>query len=143
MFQLDDSFLNDVGLGGLPEEQKKPFLQHIYSELEIRVGTRLSDGLSDEQLEEFGQIIDKEESVINNWLQKFSPNFQNDDMFIRLNESAGDSNETIASLKAEYAATKWLEINRPDYKNVVAEVMNELKQEVVANRDAIIGNTAA
>ena len=53
MFQLDENFLNDIGLGSLPEAQKKPFLQHIYEELELRVGTRLSDGLSDEQLEEF------------------------------------------------------------------------------------------
>ena len=38
MFRLDDQFLKDIGLDGLPEEQKKPFLQHIYSELELRVG---------------------------------------------------------------------------------------------------------
>ena len=60
MFRLDDQFLKDIGLDGLPEEQKKPFLQHIYSELELRVGTRLSDGLSDTQLEEFEKIIDRD-----------------------------------------------------------------------------------
>jgi len=46
MFQLDDQFLNDIGLGNLPDDQKKPFLQHIYDELELRVGTRLSDGMN-------------------------------------------------------------------------------------------------
>ena len=72
MFQLDEKFLEDIGLNDLPEEQKKPFLQHIYDELELRVGTKLSDGMSDEQLEEFESIIDR------NFLLKFE-DYVNDD----------------------------------------------------------------
>jgi hypothetical protein len=30
-------------------------------------------------------------------------------------------------------------LNRPDYKDVVARTMNELKSEIIANRDAILG----
>ena len=63
MFQLDDKFLADIGLNDLPDEQKQAFLQHIYEELELRVGTRLSDGLSDQQLEEFEKIIDRDQAV--------------------------------------------------------------------------------
>lgn len=70
MFRLDDQFLKDIGLEGLPDEQKQPFLQHIYSELELRVGTRLSDGLSDAQLEEFEEIIDRKEDKIQAWLAR-------------------------------------------------------------------------
>ena len=47
MFRLDEDFLKDLGLDQLPEEQRKPFLQHIYSELELRVGERLSQGMSE------------------------------------------------------------------------------------------------
>ena len=50
MFQLDDKFLADIGLDSMPEDQKKPFIQHIYNELELRVGTRLSEGMSEAQL---------------------------------------------------------------------------------------------
>jgi hypothetical protein len=42
-------------------------------------------------------------------------------------------------LKAEYAATKWLEVNRPDYRDVVKQVLEELKSEIVANKDTILG----
>lgn len=76
MFRLDDQFLQDIGLGDLPDEQKKPFLQHIYSELELRVGTRLSDGLSDAQLEEFEQIIDRKEEKITEWLAEHAPQYR-------------------------------------------------------------------
>ena len=40
MFQLDDKFLEDVGLNELPEVQKKPFLQYVYDKLELEVGTQ-------------------------------------------------------------------------------------------------------
>lgn len=142
MFQLNDDFLNSIGLNDMPEDQKKPFLQHIYSELEMRVGTKLSDGMSDDQLEEFGNIIDRNDAVIVGWLQKYAPDYYNDESFSKIQEATGlDVND--AALRAEYAATKWLEVNRPDYKDVVAQVMNEIKNEVASNLDAILGNTAA
>ena len=40
---------------------------------------------------------------------------------------------------AEYASLKWLGLNRPDYKDVVSTTMNELKGEIISNRDAILG----
>jgi hypothetical protein len=139
MFQLDEKFLQDIGLNDLPEAQKKPFLQHIYDELELRVGTKLSDGMSDEQLEEFESIIDHKDDVILNWLAKNAPEYHNDSVFIKLQEATNiDVNDP--SLRAEYAATKWLEINRPDYRQVVSQVLEDLKKEVIANRDVLLGN---
>ena len=46
-------------------------------------------------------------------------------------------------LRDEFAATKWLEVNRPDYRDVVAAVLDELKREIVANRDMILGADSA
>ncbi len=139
MFQLDDKFLADIGLNDLPEEQKKAFLQHIYDELELRVGTKLSDGMSDEQLEEFEAIIDRKDEVIRTWLEKYVPDYYNDEAFGRIQEATGlDVND--AGLRAEYTATKWLEVNRPDYRDVVAGVLDELKTEIIGNRDKILGD---
>ncbi|HRN90254.1 MAG TPA: DUF5663 domain-containing protein [Candidatus Saccharibacteria bacterium] len=140
MFQLDDKFLADIGLNDLPEDQKKPFLQHIYDELELRVGTRLSDGMSDAQLEEFEAIIDRKEDVITPWLAQHAPDYGNDQSFQKIQQASGlDVNDP--ALKAEYAATKWLEVNRPDYRDVVASVLEEIKREVIANRDKLLGKT--
>ena len=142
MFQLDDQFLNDVGLGNLPEEQKKPFLQHTYDQLEYKVGISLSEGMSDAQLEEFESIIDRKEDVIVTWLQAHVPNYQNEEVFLRLMQ-ASNLPATDAGLRAEYAATKWLEVNRPDYRDVVAATLDEIKKEIIANKDAILGSIAA
>lgn len=138
MFQLDEKFLQDLGLDQLPEEQRQAFLQHIYSELELRVGTRLSDGLSDAQLEEFEAIIDKKEDTIVSWIAQYAPNYHQDESFGRLQQATGlEPNDP--SLRNEYVATKWLEVNRPDYRDVVAAVLEELKQEIIGNREAILG----
>jgi hypothetical protein len=142
MFQLDDQFLNDVGLGALPEDQKKPFLQHTYDQLEYKVGIRLSEGMTDTQLEEFESIIDRKEEVIVPWLTNHAPNYQNEEVFIRLMQ-ASQLAATDPGLRAEYAATKWLEVNRPDYRDVVAKTLEEIKQEIIASKDAILGASAA
>ncbi len=139
MFQLDDKFLQDLGLDQLPSEQRQAFLQHIYEELELRVGTQLSDGMSDAQLEEFESIIDKNEDVIAGWLAQYAPEYHNDEAFQRLQQATGlDVNDK--NLRDEFVATKWLEVNRPDYRDVVARVLEELKQEIMGNREAILGS---
>jgi len=139
MFQLDDNFLVDVGLAAMPADQKQPFLQHIYQELELRVGTRLSDGMSDAQLEEFEAVIDKKWHVIDTWVAQHAPNYQADPVFTQLQQKTQlDVNDP--TLKAEFVATKWLEVNRPNYRDVVAQVLEELKQEIRGNSDAILGS---
>lgn len=139
MFQLDDNFLKELGLDQLPDEQRKPFLEHIYSELELRVGERLSQGMSDAQLDEFANIIDKVPGAVDAFIEKNAPNYLEEPMFQRLVQATGVSADD-PRLRNEYAATKWLEVNRPDYREVVSAVMDELKREIVANRDAILGS---
>lgn len=141
MFQLDDQFLADVGLAGLPDEQKKPFLQHTYDQLEYTVGIRLSEGMTDAQLEEFEAIIDRKEDVIATWLSMHAPNYQNEEVFQRLMQ-ASNLSANDPGLRAEYAATKWLEVNRPDYRDVVAQTLEGIKQEILKNKDAILGASA-
>ena len=141
MFQLDDQFLNDVGLGALPEDQKKPFLQLTYDRLEYQVGIALSDGMSDAQLEEFEKIIDRDDAIITAWLTTNAPNYKDEEVFKRLQQASGLAADS-AGLKAEFAATKWLEVNRPDYRDVVAKTLADIKEEIIKNKDAILVNSA-
>lgn len=142
MFQLNDEFLKELGLDQLPEDQRKPFLDHIYSELERRVGERLSEGMSDAQLDEFANIIDKVPGAVDDFLAQHAPDYANEPMFQKLVQATGVPANDLR-LRDEFAATKWLEVNRPDYRDVVAQVMEELKNEIVANRDSILSGIAA
>ena len=138
MFQLDDKFLQDVGLAQLPPDQKQAFLEQVYASLEERVGVRLSEGLSDAQLEEFEGIIDRKQEKIGAGLSAYAPQYAADPIFQRIQQATGLQPDDVA-LRSEFAATKWLEVNRPNYRDVVAQVMNELKAEIAQNRDVILG----
>ncbi len=137
MFQLNEEFLKELGLDQLPEDQQKSLLQHIYSELELRVGERLSQGMSDAQLEEFAGIIDKTPGAVDDFLMKHAPNYQQEPMLQKMSQASGLPVDD-PRLKDEFAATKWLEVNRPDYRDVVAAVMADLKKEIIANKCAEI-----
>ncbi len=94
--EFDEKFLQEMGLSAMPEEEKKQFLAYIQEELEVRIGERISQGLTEVQLNEFDMITD-------------------------INE-----------------ARKWLEANRPDYREIVASTVEEMKAEIRANRNKLI-----
>ncbi len=108
MFKLDDNLLRELGLGSMPPQEKNRMLAHIYETLEMRVGMRLAEGMSDQQLNEFEQLMP---------LQT-------------------DTDE--AKKQKEQAALKWLETNFPNYKQVVADELEKLKAEIKASAEQIV-----
>lgn len=95
--QFDEKFLQEMGLSAMPEDQKQKFLDYIQEELEVRIGERISRGLTPVQLNEFDMISDPVE------------------------------------------AAKWLEKNRPDYREIVTRTIEEMKEEIRANRNKLVG----
>lgn len=77
MFKLDDALLQELGLGTLPPAEKNKMLAHIYETLELRVGMKLAEQMSDEQLDEFEAFIDKnDEAGALRWLETNFPNYK-------------------------------------------------------------------
>lgn len=77
MFKLDDNFLAEVGLASLPAEEKRKMLAHIYETLELRVGMKLAQNMSDAQLNEFEQLMDaNNEAGALKWLETNVPNYK-------------------------------------------------------------------
>lgn len=77
MFQIDDKFLEELGLGSLPQEEKEKMKAHIYETLEMRVGMKLASGMTDAQLTEFEQLMDKgDEAGALKWLETNFPNYK-------------------------------------------------------------------
>jgi hypothetical protein len=77
MFKLDDNFLAELGLAALPAEEKKKMLAHIYETLELRVGMKLAENMSDAQLDEFEKLMDGgNEAGALTWLETNVPNYK-------------------------------------------------------------------
>jgi len=77
MFKLDENLLNELGLGELPADEKNKMLSHIYETLEMRVGMKLAEKMTNEQLDEFESFIDKnDEPGALKWLETNFPNYK-------------------------------------------------------------------
>lgn len=108
MFKLDDNLLRELGLGDLPPQEKNRMLQHIYETLEMRVGMKLAEGMSNEQLDAFEKLMPVQTDTEEMRKQK------------------------------EQEALKWLETNFPNYKQVVADELEKLKGEIKAAAPQIV-----
>lgn len=77
MFKLDNNFLSELGLAALPEAEKSKMLAHIYETLELRVGMKLAENMSDAQLDEFEKLADaNDEAASLKWLETNVPNYK-------------------------------------------------------------------
>src|SRR3954462_11791177 len=77
MLKIDDNLLQQIGLGNLPTEDKRGLLQHIYETLEMRVGMRLADQMTNEQLDEFETYFEaKDDAGAFKWLETNFPNYK-------------------------------------------------------------------
>jgi hypothetical protein len=78
MFKLDNEFLIELGLGALPADEKNKMLAHIYETLEMRVGMKLAEQMTDAQLDEFESYINRnDEAGALTWLETNFPNYKN------------------------------------------------------------------
>ena len=137
MFELDEKFFEEIGLNRMPVNEQEEFKKHIQEEIEVRVGERISDGMSPEKLDEFEAIIDENSDFIQNWVLMNTPDYKNDEIYQTfVDQNNGQESTEIMN---EYAAMKWLQVNRPDFAQIIETVMNEMKGELRANIDKIIG----
>lgn len=143
MFQLDDNLLQELGLGTLPPAEKNKMLAHIYETLELRVGMRLADQMSDHQLDEFEKFIDGDLAYAKSYLDTNAPGWSQDQNYLAQVADAQKAGRTADSVTPEFAALKWLEKNFPQYKQVVAEELDKLKAEIKQQAPAILQATLA
>lgn len=75
--KLDNTLLEEIGLAALPAEEKSKMLAHIYETLEMRVGVRLAEQMSDQQLDEFEAFINaNDEAGALRWLETTFPSYK-------------------------------------------------------------------
>lgn len=138
MFQFDESFLETVGLSGMPEEEKENFLQYAQDQLEVRIGEKMSEGLSEEQLDEFERIIDNDQDTVQQWLAN-AGDYKNDEIYKKLLDGSEVAEDTPEFLN-DYVTAKWLDQNCPQYQDIIRESIEGLQQEISQQKDAILEN---
>lgn len=75
--KLDNDLIKELGLGDLPDQEKQLLLRQIYEKLEMNVGVRLADQMSNEQLDEFEKFVDaNDDKGAFQWLEGNFPNYK-------------------------------------------------------------------
>lgn len=75
--KLDNNLIDELGLAALPEQEKQLLLRQIYEKLEMNVGVRLADQMSNEQLDEFEKFVDSnDDKGAFQWLETNFPNYK-------------------------------------------------------------------
>ncbi len=135
MIRVYENFLRETGLGDLDEMQRAAFIEEAQRLLENRIGEKLSEGLSLEQLEEFDGIMKKDKNAMIKALAKLG-DYRIDEVYQNLLKRYGVTEGTVDIL-SEYLSVKWIQANRPNYAEVSRQVFEELKQEVRASSEEI------
>lgn len=144
MIRIDDSLLEEIGLVALPKEERDKLLRQIYETLEMRVGMRLAERMSDAQLDEFERFINGDLAFTEDYLNQNKPNWQAGEQYQKAMQNAQAAAQRSGrqvnenAVKTEFGALTWLETNFPDYKKVVAEELDKLKVEIKADSSKII-----
>ena len=101
--KIDDSLLQELGLGTLPQPDKTSLLKHIYETLEMRVGMRLADQMTNQQLDEFERFFNAQDDAgAFHWLETNFPNYKDivADEFEKLKkEVAATAPQILASVQ--------------------------------------------
>jgi hypothetical protein len=103
--KIDNNLLVELGLGSLPEAEKSAFLKHIYETLEMNVGMRLADQMTNEQLDEFETYFNaRDDAGAFKWLETNFPNYKDivADEFAKLKaEVAQNAPQILAASQAQ------------------------------------------
>ena len=140
MIKIDEKFLDEVGLSSMPEEQKADFIAQTQEELENRVGEKMSEGMTVDQLREFDGIMNNDRNTMIRVLSQIG-DYRQDALYQKLLERHGVTEGNLEIL-GEYLSVKWIQINRPDYATITANVASELKAEIIEARPMILGVNA-
>lgn len=77
MQKIDDDFLVSLGLGSMSQSDREAFLDEVRGELKSRIGEELSKTLTDDQLEQFDELVKAEDrTAALRWLEQHCPSYE-------------------------------------------------------------------
>ena len=141
MIKIDEKFLEEVGLSTLAETKKADFIAKTQEELENRVGEKMSEGMTVDQLREFEGIMNNDRNTMIRVLSQIG-DYREDDLYRKLLKKHGVTEGTLEIL-GEFLSVKWIQLNRPDYATITKNVADELKREIIEASAMILSTNAA
>lgn len=136
MTDTDIDWLRSLGYSQLSEEDAQSLLDTIHEELQVRVGARLSESVTHAQLVEFHKLRSGDVSFATHWVEREGIDPKKDETYRIMTENVQDCDE-MRSRFCDWAATKWIEVSCPDYREVIAQCREQLEAELRDNASRV------
>lgn len=125
---VSNRLLDDMGFAGYAPEERAAIASSLGTALQERVGERLTRGMSDRVLDEFGFFMDQNVPAICAWLDKHMPGWPASIEYAEHRRRHPDERGSAAL--ASFGCVIWLQVYCPDYERVVNEELAELVAEM-------------
>lgn len=124
MYQREE-IIEQLGIGSWPEEKQNEAAEVAV----LRVGEAVTQGLNEQQLNEYQAIIDDDHNVIDAWLENNAPNYKESPVYkeIEAGYSADPEKNNPAKL---FASLAWIRQNVPNAQEAMAQALEAYKQEL-------------
>lgn len=122
----DENLIEQLGIKDWSEEKRAEVLE----EATFRIGEAVTEGLTDQQSEEYEAIIDDNHDVIDAWLDENVPDYKDSPIYQAYVEEYDDDPEKNNPAKL-FATVAWLQVNVPDLEARANKAVEEYRQELL------------
>ena len=120
-----EDLIAELGLESLTPDQQQAALD----DLKMQVGEAMLADLTDDQVNEYEQIINGNQEVIDFWLEENEPQYKETVAYQQLAEGFEDDPEKVPADKV-YASMAWIEKNNPGLNETVASIKEQIKSNL-------------
>ncbi len=143
MIELNDALRVSLGLGALSHEDGEHFLSSMRSRVDELSGLVIAHKLSDYAHTELGYFIDQNMFEVHSWLDENYSLNDTENLKTVLAAYAHDcacfpDPVDINAFICEYGTLLWLQLNCPDYQQIIEAVFEDLCEEVRSDPQRII-----
>ncbi|MFZ2560304.1 MAG: DUF5663 domain-containing protein [Candidatus Nanoperiomorbaceae bacterium] len=135
MYQLDDEFKQALALDKVKEEDRNALYASIEQSVNTLINNKLYDVLSDEQAEEFANVTDGDNKYLWQFLNTNLPTWEKTPEWSTFRQQyIGDadlSSDEFNELARTFAVLKWLQLNVPNYAEIVADARNNIYDRII------------
>ena len=129
MFNLSEEYLKEIGVADMPQAMQDELIPQITKSIQGKLSIKMSDQLSDTLIYELDNLTAGTAAEVRQWLSKVIPYYAESPEYMASKQESGASEDDF--VKA-YGVTKWLEMNVPNYSQLVSDAMEETKQGLLA-----------
>jgi hypothetical protein len=124
MYQTDD-IIAKLAIQDWPQDKKDEAVERAT----FRIGQVMTEGLNEQQFNEYEAIVNDDQVIIDAWLDQNEPEYKSSPIYQSFEEGYDEDPESNSPTKL-FATVAWIQKNVPDIESLIERALNDYKQEL-------------